>query len=65
MNQIKIVLEEKRIKQTWLAEKLDKSYKMVNSCVQNRRHPSLEVLNKIVDLINIDIKDLIVNSKNG
>ncbi len=30
MNRIKEVLEEKGIKQTWLAEKLDKSYNMVN-----------------------------------
>ena len=28
MNRIKEVLEEKGIKQTWLAEKLDKSYNM-------------------------------------
>ena len=34
MNRIKEVLEEKGIKQTWLAEKLDKSYNMVNGYVQ-------------------------------
>ena len=33
MNRIKAVLEEKGIKQTWLAEKLGKSYNMVNSYV--------------------------------
>jgi putative transcriptional regulator len=65
MNQIKIVLEEKGIRHIWLSEKLKKSYSMTNSYVQNSSQPSLEVLNKIVDLINIDIKDLIVNSKNG
>ena len=31
MNRIKEVLEEKGIKQKWLAEKLNKSYNMVNS----------------------------------
>ncbi len=35
MNRIKEVLEEKAIKQTWLAEKLGKSYNMVNSYLQN------------------------------
>jgi len=30
MNRIKEILEEKRIKQTWLAEQLGKSYNMVN-----------------------------------
>ena len=31
MNRIKEVLEEKGIKQIWLAQKLGKSYNMVNS----------------------------------
>ncbi len=48
MNRIKEVLEEKGIKQTWLAEKLGKSYNMVNSYVQNRQQPRLEVLYEIV-----------------
>ena len=43
MNRIKEVLEERGIKQTWLAEKLGKSFCMVNSYVCNRRQPSLEV----------------------
>ena len=43
MNRIKEVLEEKGIKQTWLAEKLGKSFCIVNSYVCNRRQPSLEV----------------------
>jgi putative transcriptional regulator len=63
MNQIKIVLEEKGIKQTWLSEKLEKSYNMVNSYVQNRRQPSLEDLNKIAIILDVDVKDLIVSSK--
>lgn len=63
MNRIKEVLEEKGIKQVWLSEKLSKSYNMVNSYVQNRRQPSLEILNKIADILNVDIKDLIVSNK--
>lgn len=47
MNRIKELLKEKGIKQTWLAEKLDKSYNMVNGYVQNRQQPRLEVLNEI------------------
>ena len=37
MNRIKEVLEEKGIKQKWLAEKLGKSYNMVNSYVVSAR----------------------------
>lgn len=33
MNRIKEVLEEKRIKQTWLSDKKGKSYNMVNAYV--------------------------------
>jgi putative transcriptional regulator len=47
MNRIKDVLEQKGIKQKWLAEQLGKSYNMVNSYAQNRRQPSLEDLYKI------------------
>jgi len=59
MNRIKLVLEEKGIKQTWLAEKLGKSYNMVNSYVQNRTQPSLEVLFKIAEILEMDVKNLI------
>jgi putative transcriptional regulator len=63
MNRIKAVLKEKGIKQTWLAEKLDKSYNMVNSYVQNRRQPSLENLYKIAAILDVDIKYLLISSK--
>ena len=60
MNRIKEVLEERGIKQTWLAEKLGKSYNMVNSYVQNRRQPSIEDLYKIGEILKIEAKDLLV-----
>ena len=63
MNRIKEVLEEKGIKQIWLAEKLGKSYNMVNSYVQNRRQPSLEDLYKIAEILDVDIKELIISYK--
>ena len=59
MNCIEEVLEERGIKQTWLAEKLGKSFCMVNSYVCNRRQPSLEVLFDIAKILNVNPKDLI------
>jgi len=59
MNRIKEVLEEKGIKQTWLAEQLGKSYNMVNGYVQNRQQPRLEVLYEIANILNIDAKELL------
>ena len=63
MNRIKEVLEEKGIKQTWLAEKLGKSYNMVNAYAQNRRQPSLETLYKISELLNTEVRDLLNEKK--
>ena len=63
MNKIKEVLEEKGIKQTWLADKLGKSYNMVNGYVQNRQQPRLEVLIEIAKLLDVDVKELIVSTK--
>ena len=53
------MLDEKGIKQTWLAEKLGKSFCMVNSYVCNRRQPSLEVLFEIAKILNVNPKELI------
>ena len=63
MNRIKELLKEKGIKQTWLAEKLDKSYNMVNGYVQNRQQPRLEVLNEIARILDVDVRKLIVSNK--
>jgi transcriptional regulator with XRE-family HTH domain len=63
MNRIKEVLEEKGIKQTWLAEKLAKSYNMVNGYVQNRQQPRLEVLYEIARILDVEVKDLLIEIK--
>lgn len=66
MNRIKEVLEEKGIKQTWLCEKLGKSYNVVNGYVQNRSQPHLRVLFEIADILNVSVKDLILEkNENG
>lgn len=63
MNRIKEILEDKGIKQIWLAEKLGKSYNMVNGYVQNRQQPRLEVLNNIAEILDVDVRDLLVGNK--
>ncbi len=64
MNRIKKVLEEKGIKQVWLAEHLGKSYNMVNSYAQNRRQPSIDDLYKIAEVLKVDVRDLLTESQN-
>jgi putative transcriptional regulator len=63
MNRIKEILETKGIKQTWLSEQLNKSYNMINAYVQNRRQPSIEDLYKIAEILNVDVKELLVSNK--
>lgn len=63
MNRVKEVLEKKGIKQTWLAEKLGKSYNMVNGYVQNRQQPRLEVLYEIANILEVEVKDLLISIK--
>jgi len=59
MNRIKEVLQEKGIKQTWLAEKLGKSFNIVNDYCNNRRQPSLELLYKIAKILNVSPTELL------
>ena len=62
MNRIKEVLEEKGIKQNWLAEKIGKSFSQTNAYVCNRRQPSIELLYEIASLLGVEAKDLLVDN---
>jgi putative transcriptional regulator len=64
MNRIKEVLEQKGIKQVWLADQIGKSYNIVNGYVQNRSQPSIEVLYKIAEILNVNPKDLLIVKTN-
>jgi transcriptional regulator with XRE-family HTH domain len=59
MNRIKEVLKEKGISQTWLADKMGKSYNTINEYARNKRQPSIEVLFKIAEILNMEAKELI------
>ena len=63
MNRIKEVLEQKGIKQIWLADQLGKSYNIVNGYVQNRSQPSLEILYKIAEILDVNVKELLISTK--
>jgi transcriptional regulator with XRE-family HTH domain len=63
VNRIKEVLKEKGLTQTWLASELGKSYNMVNSYVQNRSQPSIELLYDIAELLNVDPRSLLLTKR--
>ena len=59
MDRIKEVLDEKGIRQTWLAEKIGRSFSIINAFACNRRQPSLEQLFEIAEILEVKPKDLI------
>lgn len=63
LNRIKVVLVEKGVSQTQLAEKLGKSFSSVNGYCANRTQPPLEVLDQIAEYLSVNIKDLIADSE--
>lgn len=65
MNRIKEVLQEKGIKQTWLADKVGKSFNMVNDYCNNRHQPTLEILFQISEILNVSPKDLLDTNNNN
>ena len=64
MNRIKEVLKEQGRTQTWLAEKIEKSYVIVTNYCNNNAQPSIEVLRKIAKTLDIDVRELLVQTKN-
>lgn len=60
MNKIKEILEVKGLSQTELAEKLGKSFNMVNLYATNKIQPPIPVLYQIAEILNIDVRELLV-----
>ena len=63
MNRIKEVLKEQGRTQAWLAEKIGKSYVVVTNYCNNKAQPSIEVLGEIAKVLNVDIRELLVPTK--
>ena len=63
MKSILELLKNQGRSQRWLADKLGKSYNMVNAYVQNRQQLWIDFLYEIADLLAVDVKDLLVSNK--
>lgn len=63
LNRIKVVLVEKEMSQTLLAEKIGKSFSTVNGYCCNRVQPSLDTLQRISEVLGVNMKDLITDEK--
>ena len=63
LNRLKVVLVEKKLTSKWLAEELGKNVATVSKWCTNTIQPDLSTLNKIAELLNVDVKDLINSNK--
>jgi putative transcriptional regulator len=63
MNNIKIVLKDQGRSQAWLAEQIGKSYVVTTNYVNNKTQPSIPILYKIAEALDIDVRKLLVPSK--
>lgn len=63
LNRIKVVLVERGQTGKWLAEQLGKSTCTVSKWCQNSIQPDVGTLAEIANLLNVDIRDLLVSTK--
>lgn len=59
INRIKIALVENGKTGKWLAEKTGKNEATVSRWCSNKMQPSLEMLVKIAEVLNVNTKDLL------
>lgn len=63
INRLKVVLVEQKHTGKWLAETLGKNEATVSRWCTNETQPSLDTLLEIALALNVDIKELLVSSK--
>ncbi len=56
---------KKKVLKTWLSDRVCKSFNMVNYYYNDKRQPSLEILFKVAELLNVDVKSLLQEKKDS
>ena len=62
LNRIKVVLVEKRRTEVWLAEQLGVSPVTISKWCSNTTQPTLQTLDKIARLLEIDMRELLTSN---
>ncbi len=62
INRLKVVLVEKKKTSKWLAETLGKDPATVSKWCTNTSQPSIATLLQIARLLDVDIKDLLIQT---
>ena len=63
INRLKVVLVEQNKTGKWLAEALGKNEATISRWCTNDMQPSLETLVKIANVLNVDVRDLLISIK--
>ncbi len=63
LNRLKVVLVENKRTSKWLAEELGKNVATVSKWCTNTIQPDLPTLNRIAELLDVDIKELINSNR--
>lgn len=63
LNRLKVVLVEQDKTGKWLAEQLGKSTCTVSKWCQNTIQPDVKTLDRIAKLLDVSIKDLLVDNR--
>ncbi len=64
INRLKVVLAEKKRTNKWLAELLGKDQAMVSKWCTNTTQPSLDMLMKIAQALEVEVNDLLRKQPN-
>ena len=64
LNRLKVVLAEKKRTNKWLAEQLGVNAATVSKWCTNSSQPSLDMLSKIADALNVDYTELVRIKRN-
>lgn len=64
LNRIRVVLAELNKKNKWLADKLGKNQATVSQWCNNARQPSVETLFDIAEALDVNVRMLLVSTKN-
>ena len=59
MNRLKVVLAEKNIQSKWISEQLGVSRATVSKWVNNTSQPSLEMIEKLAKILDVDYTELL------
>jgi transcriptional regulator with XRE-family HTH domain len=62
-NRIKAVLAERRKSNNWLADELNMNRTTVSKWCRNDMQPRVETLFQIANVLDVDVKELLVSSK--